>query len=1450
MSNQFFKNFQVMLKHYIIWALLVCLFLSYTLNGQIQTKEQFLEQIATPESSLQWLELKKEARTDKATHLKTTQKLFGLNDADELKQSSQTIDAQNWRHYRYQQNYKGIPIVGAEYILHEKNDLIHSSNGKLLSGLDLEITPSYSEAEALEILLLQVGADEYAWENPTMEAMLQHQKEDPNASHYPKGELIIISDQLGEFSNDPLTYHLAYKFDIHSSVPFDAKSYYIEANTGIVIEEIPLFYSCVENGTAHTHYYSTQNIITEYVDSLGEYILKDCTRNIETYSAQNLEDNIDNSNPNNFLLDPDNGWSDNDQKSGATAHWCTEQAHDYFANTHNHLGYDNQNSKTIVYVDFGVNKNNASWGNGFIKIGEGDGQNFSSFATLDIVGHEFTHGVIKHTANLQYKYESGAINESLADIFGCMVEWEIDPTGFDWLLAEDAGINKPALRSMSNPNAFNDPDTYKGTHWYDGYNDNGGVHSNSGVMNHWFYLLAEGGTGTNDLSYTYNVSSIGKDKAANIAFNMLNYLNPLASFADARNASLQSATALYGAISPEYDAVNEAWCAVGVGGCGSGATGTITVLSPNGGEVFNQGFTYTINWSNTGNIGNNVKIEYSADAGNQWNIITENIPNDGIYDWIAPDNISTTIALLRVSSADNEFIEDLSDDYFVIQECNLEADFSPDSVEFCQNSMINFSDNSAGSPDIYEWYLGGTLVSTASTFPSELGDLLNLTYLRLSGNSLSGNIPLELGNLSNLISLNLTYNSLTGSIPPELGDLSNLQRLYLGHNSLSGNIPLELGNLSNLNYLSLVNNSLSGNIPLELGNLSQLEYLYLSNNSLIGNIPLELGNLSQLEYLPLGNNSLTGEIPSELSNLVKLKYLSLYKNLLSGNIPSEFSNLVNLEYLSLSRNSLSSIIPSELGNLSNINYLDLSHNSLSGGIPSDLGNLANLYYINLSYNQLTGCYPDSICSLYSTGNFSNNQGLPDSGSAQGFEDFCNGITDCPPTPVYPGDFNFDGVADFQDILSFGFYFGETGGQRSIQENQWIGHISNDWSGTQENGADLKHIDGNGDGIIDLRDTLALHLNLGETHPDSPLPPPSNVGLDSPIDLRLEPSGQTMNADDDSVTDLFFDIVVENTTGNLDLALYGGIITIDYSTSEIPVLDANIYMDSTSWLGTPGQDLFYIADHDIVNQQLHLGFTRIDHLDQIGNGAMARLETCIANVSIADSLSLRMITGNVSLHNSENFELPVASESFNFAIESPSSTLPFCQGFESETGWSQMDGDDGDWTRYSSSSGDHYMLYIGSFPLFNVTSSKTAKLAVADMYIPNDANSYKISFMYKMFGSSMNTLDLMAFVDNDLANPVLIWQKTGNQGNSWLSENINLDSYKGSALEFYFEGTTWSGYKGYLGVDDICIDIALPYCQGFETDIGWSQMEDDDGDWTRYSSSSNDHYISLIYHLMT
>ena len=171
-----------------------------------------------------------------------------------------------------------------------------------------------------------------------------------------------------------------------------------------------------------------------------------------------------------------------------------------------------------------------------------------------------------------------------------------------------------------------------------------------------------------------------------------------------------------------------------------------------------------------------------------------------------------------------------------------------------------------------------------------------VTSLNLQGNQLSGTLPTELGNLRNLTSLRLS-GAITGSIPSELGNLSNLTYLLILSTELTGSIPTEFGNLSNLRVLGLSGRSF-GSIPSALGNLGNLRDLQLFRVS--GNIPSALGNLSNLEILTLSHSTLSGDIPSALGNLSNLESLSLFDNPnLTGPLPGSFTRLSNLERLEL-----------------------------------------------------------------------------------------------------------------------------------------------------------------------------------------------------------------------------------------------------------------------------------------------------------------------------------------------------------------------------------------------------------------------------------------------------------------------------------------------------------------------------------------------------------------------
>lgn len=147
-----------------------------------------------------------------------------------------------------------------------------------------------------------------------------------------------------------------------------------------------------------------------------------------------------------------------------------------------------------------------------------------------------------------------------------MVEFYAAPEKQTYLIGEEIRLGGGSLRSMSNPNVKNHPDTYQGTYWYSGSGDNGGVHTNSGVLNYWFYLLAEGGNGTNDIGNSFNVQGIGKEKASQIVYRAESvYFTSTTNYSQARELTIQATEDLYAENSIESATVCQSWYAVGVG---------------------------------------------------------------------------------------------------------------------------------------------------------------------------------------------------------------------------------------------------------------------------------------------------------------------------------------------------------------------------------------------------------------------------------------------------------------------------------------------------------------------------------------------------------------------------------------------------------------------------------------------------------------------------------------------------------------------------------------------------------------------------------------------------------------------------------------------------------------------------------------------------------------------
>lgn len=297
-----------------------------------------------------------------------------------------------------------------------------------------------------------------------------------------------------------------------------------------------------------------------------------------------------------------NNWTD---AAVVDAHSYSAYTYDYYFKRFGRRGLDNANHalRNMVHlvkrndiftapddiIDFYLNAFYCGdcGGSGVMVYGEGlpggvylssTGQRFDYFSgALDIVAHELTHGVTDYTSRLEYVNESGALNEAFSDMMGTSVEFFVQPPGngpmmADYLIGEDiaVGVVTGALngvRSMANPALYGQPDHYskRAILPADDAHDNGGVHTNSGIPNHAFYLAIEGGTNRTSGIRVTGVGAANRDQIEKIFYRAFTQLMPSnATFSMARAVTLRAAQDLYGINTAPYNAVRDAWTAVGV----------------------------------------------------------------------------------------------------------------------------------------------------------------------------------------------------------------------------------------------------------------------------------------------------------------------------------------------------------------------------------------------------------------------------------------------------------------------------------------------------------------------------------------------------------------------------------------------------------------------------------------------------------------------------------------------------------------------------------------------------------------------------------------------------------------------------------------------------------------------------------------------------------------------
>ena len=468
----------------------------------------------------------------------------------EYESNTKYIDEFENSHYLYQQTYKKLRVYGAGYTFHKSKKGNSFLNGVYINPEKINLTSiKFNKNEAEQLLSKYLYSLNIEVKNIKFES----------------NELIICN----KLADTKSKYNYAYI--VNTNIPTHA-IIFINASNGEILGEESIACTVNAPGTGQTRYSGTRNIITDVPVGNSNYRLFQ-ERSGTNIHVRNMFNEINFQNFGNAIdfWDNDNNWTNAEHGNDNVAldiHWAMESILDYWRLERGRNSYDNNFAQINCYahVNFPafIGQNNAVWLGGNQRVMQfADGGTWNPVVSLDVCGHEFGHGVNQFTSQLPgTDSEGGALNEGFSDIWGACIEAYAAPNKQRWLIGEEVTIPQFALRTMINPNDLGDPDTYLGTNW----SFQGQRHNNSTVLSHWFYLLTEGGNGTNDIGNNFNVNGLGINVAARIAqLTQLSLPIGAGNYINARATSVQITRQEYGIGSCEEIAVTNAWFAVGVG---------------------------------------------------------------------------------------------------------------------------------------------------------------------------------------------------------------------------------------------------------------------------------------------------------------------------------------------------------------------------------------------------------------------------------------------------------------------------------------------------------------------------------------------------------------------------------------------------------------------------------------------------------------------------------------------------------------------------------------------------------------------------------------------------------------------------------------------------------------------------------------------------------------------
>ena len=472
--------------------------------------------------------------------------LFQMKSAPaELRLTKNEHDTLSMTHVRFQQVFRDVPVAGAELMAHyDGAGRLTSIDANYIPGIDLDVTPTVAASAALATAKGEVGIDDRRLSVSEPKLVIDADERAPTLAYQTTVRAV--------FGKEPAIWVIT-----------------VDAKTGAVLSRHNNLQTV--QGTGIGVLGDTKKL--QVTQSGSGYVMSDTSRgvSINTYNAKSQE------------VGPDQGatavtsstlasWDATGTARGAAvdAHFFAGVVFDYYKTVHDRNAIDGAGGTMLSTAHFGQQYDNAFWDGYGMSYGDG-GQMFKPLsAGLDVCGHEFTHGVTQNTSNLNYHGQSGALNESVSDIFGAMIEHSLypDPTN-NWIMGEKIVLEEGLLRDFKNPANGNQPAAM--SQYVNTQQDEGGVHTNSGIPNNAAYLMTMGGT--NPKTKTAVAFGIGWDKAGALWYRAnTKYFMTTTNFAQAAQGVMSAAKDI-GLTENEQNIVDCAWKAVGVV---QGTCGTIT----------------------------------------------------------------------------------------------------------------------------------------------------------------------------------------------------------------------------------------------------------------------------------------------------------------------------------------------------------------------------------------------------------------------------------------------------------------------------------------------------------------------------------------------------------------------------------------------------------------------------------------------------------------------------------------------------------------------------------------------------------------------------------------------------------------------------------------------------------------------------------------------------------